>query len=209
MKGLWLVFVCIFMGGCSWSTASKFDPDIPVRTGEPVVLVQPFGGIEWEAKVGVLPFQMPANISPEQGIRVAALFKDVLLGRQTFRVVRQLTPFFGNLDEAVAVGRRLGVDFVLAGRVDSVLEGSEFGGARVAVSVRLLSTDSGDTVWYLEQALEQEMDYPDVGVLDRLAVVFFPNPVRKSSGGRAVPNMLARVAMDMADVMAGQRRAGL
>lgn len=209
MKNLWLVVLCVLLGGCSWLSSSHFDPDIPVRTGETVVLVHPLGDVGWETKVGVLPFQVPANVKPGQGIRVAALFKDILLGRQTFRTVRQLSPPFGNLEEAVSIGRRLGVEYVLAGRVDSILEGSEFGGARIAVSVRLLATDSGDTVWYLEQALEQEMDYPDVGLLDRVAAIVSTPPIRQSTGGRAVPNMLARVAMDMATVMASQRQSKL
>ncbi len=209
MKLFSLVFVCLLVSGCSLLSSNHFDPDIPVQSGEPLVLIHPLGDVGWETQVGVLPFQVPTNVKPGQGIRVAALFKDVMLGKRTFRTVRQLSLPFGNLEEAVSIGKRLGVDYVLAGRVDSILEGSEFGGARVAVSIRLLATDSGDTVWYMEQALEQEMDYPDVGILDRAGAIFYTPPIRQSGGGRAIPNMLAKVAIDMATVMASQRQSKL
>lgn len=209
MKYIWLVMICLWASGCSWLSSGTFDPDVPVRAGLPVIYVHPLSDIDWETKVGVLPFQLPDNVRSEEGIRVAALFKDVLLGRRVFQTVRQLTKPYGNLDEAIAIGRQMKVDYILAGRVDSILEGSEFGGARVAVSVRLLSTESGDTIWYLEQAVEQDMDYPDVDLLHRAAAVFVRPGIRQSSGGRAVPNMLARVAMDMAEVFAGSWQASL
>jgi hypothetical protein len=134
---------------------------------------------------------------------VAALFKDVLLGKRVFRSVEQLGAPYGTLQEALDLGRANGLDYVLAGRLGTVFEGSEFGGARVEVSVRLLATATGDTVWYLEQAVNQKIDYPEVGFRARFAAIFSPPPIRSSGAASPVPNMLARVASDMAGVMAG------
>jgi TolB-like protein len=175
------------------------------RTGSPVVYVHPMQNTYQEATVGVLPFQVPENVAPAYGTRVAALFKDVLLGRRAFPIVRQLSPTYGDLDEALARGKEAKVDLVLAGRVNYALAATEMGGGRVSVSMRLLNVHSGNTVWYIEQAIDQPMDYPESGMLSRLVDSFGIPEVRPSTGAPVVPNMLAKIAVDMAEVMAGAR----
>jgi hypothetical protein len=198
-----LLLVGLLVCGCSRLWPGKAASDSTLRAGAPVVYIHPLGDIGWEKKVGVLPFQVPANAASGQGLRVAALFKDVLLGKKVFRTVEQLVAPYGTLQEALAIGRKHGLDYVLAGRLGTVLEGSELGGARVEVAVRLLATSSGDTLWYMEQAVVEKIDYPDQRLRARLRTVFSPEPIRTSGDPSPVPNMLARVAADMATVMAG------
>ena len=203
-KLLWLVILIALTGGCSFRD-QRSTMFVEPRTGSPVVYIHPLQNNYQEATLGVLPFQVPANFSPGQGERVAALFKDVLLGKRLFPTIRQLPSVYGDLDDALAHGKAAGVDLVLAGRVSHAIGATEMGGARVAVSVRLLNVHSGNTVWYLEQAMDQPMDYPDMRLWSRLVDSFGPPEVRPSAGAPPVPNMLARIAVDMAEVMAGAR----
>jgi hypothetical protein len=199
-----LVVLTVLLAGCS-ARGQRSTMYVEPRTGSPVVYIHPLPSTYQEASVGVLPFQMPENIAADQGVRVAALFKDVLLGKRAFPVVRQLAPGYGDLDDAVARGKAAKVDLVLAGRVNYALAATEFGGGRASVSVRLLNVRSGNTVWYIEQAIDQPMDYPEMGMWSRLVDSFGPPEVRPSTGAPVVPNMLAKIAVDMAEVMAGAR----
>ncbi len=201
------VILCCFMAvlsGCALKNREA-TIDMPLRKGAPIVYIYPFSDVNREATVGVLPFIVPANMGESRARGIATLFKDVLLGKRSFRTVRQLDAPYTDVEEAVRLGRAAGVDMVLAGKINYALEGTELGGARVELSVRLLNVVSGNTLWYIEQAVDQPMDYPDVGFMHRLLTSVSPPPVRKSAGAPAVPNMLARIAMDMAEVMGGSR----
>lgn len=200
---LW-VALAMLAAGCSLRD-QRSTLYVEPRTGSPVVYIHPLQNTFDEASVGVLPFSVPENVPPAQGVQVAALFKDVLLGKRAFPVVRQLGQGYGDLDEALARGKAAKVDLVLAGRVNYALAATELGGGRVSVSVRLLNVHSGNTVWYIEQAIDQPMDYPDMGMWGRLVDSFGVPVVRPSTGAPPVPNMLAKIAVDMAEVMAGAR----
>ncbi len=193
----------LLLGGCA--RESHMVAPMPFEKGAPVVYIRPLVNAYRQAKVGVLPFQVPANMGQEQSMGVAALFKDVLLGKRTYPTVKQLAAPYSDYESAVALGRRAGVDLVLAGRVDYALDGSDFGGARVAVSVRLLDTKTGNTVWYVTQAIDQAMEYPDTSIVHRLATSFTVPAYHSSNGPPAVPNMLARIAVDMGEVFSGAR----
>ena len=56
-----------------------------------------------------------------------------------------------------------------------------------------------------EQAMDQQMDHPDVSLAHRLGSVFSTPPVRAPEGASVVTNMLVHMAVDMTDVMAGDR----
>jgi hypothetical protein len=199
-----LLFACwLLVAGCAGHGGRSAAP--PLEKGAPVVYVHPLTDSYRQATVGVLPFQVPPGVNGEEGVRVAALFKDVLLGKRTFPVVRQLTAAYGDLDEALAFGRAAGVDLVLAGRVGQLLAGTEAGGARASVAVRLLDTNSGHTVWYVEQAMAQEMALPDLGLGGRLRSAMSTPPIRQFAAAPAATNMLARMAEDLADVLQGAR----
>jgi hypothetical protein len=139
------------------------------------------------------------------GIAGSALFKDVLLSKRAFPVVRQLTTPYGNLEEALALGREAGVELVMAGQVEHLLAGTELGGARASVALRLLDTASGHTVWYLAQSMDQEMDYPDLSFGRRLRAFLSMPPVLPAAGPPATVNMLSQIAVDLADVLQGAR----
>jgi|GEM_PF-726252 len=177
----------------------------PLEKLPPVVLIHPLDGIDREADVAVVNFQVPQNFRPGQGAAVARLFKDVLLGKRVFQRVVHLDADYADLGQAVQIGRQAGVDYVLAGRVGYGIEGTELGGARVAVAVRLLSVRSGDTLWYVEHGVDQPMDYPKMGMWTRFKESFNPPELRPSRGAPPLVNMLAKVAVDVGEVMAGAR----
>ncbi len=194
---------CLLLAGCAATSPDHASFEVPTQKGSPVVYIHPYSANFQQAKVGVLPFAVPPNVSDQQSLRASALFQEVLLGKRTFKVVKQITLPYGDLTDAVEIGRKNDVDLVLAGRINYVLAGTEMGGARVEVSVRLLDVQSGNTVWYIEQAMDQRMDYPSSAFLSRLANALSPPETRPSAGPPAVPNMLAAIAVDMADVMTG------
>ncbi len=204
MRRLFIIIMLLTLPACMVSGRGGNHHEPPVYKGAPVVYIHPLSKSYQRAAVGVLPFEVPRNMDREQGMSVAALFKDVMLGKRIFKTVRQLDdPYSSDLQTAVEAGRRAGVDFVMVGKIKYALEGTELGGARVNVSVRLINTRSGNTVWYVEQGMDQPMDYPDAGFVARFLGAFSKPPVRKPSSAPVVPNMLARIAVDMADVFDG------
>lgn len=201
VRYLLAILVVVFAGGCAGHNAGQ----APVETGAPVVYIHPMNGDLRQASVTVLPFNVPQGVDVKQGEKVAALFQDVLLGKQAFHTVKRVNRHYGSLDEATDLARQAGTDLVLAGKINYLLSGAALGGARVDVSVRVVDVASGNTVWYIEQTMDQRMDHPDVSVKHRLASVFSIPALRPSVGAPVVPNMLVNIAVDVAEVMAGAR----
>jgi hypothetical protein len=197
-RGSCLLLV-LLLAGCS--IGSGRQAGVPIEKNAPVVYIYPLTDLYRQATVGVLPFQVPTAVQPEQGLRVSALFKDVLLGNRVFPVVRQLTEPYGNLEEALALGREAGVELVMAGTIEHLVAGTELGGARARVAVRLLDTVSGHTVWYVAQSMSQEMDYPDYSFSSRLRRSFSTPSVRPASGEIPTTRMFVGMAADLADVL--------
>lgn len=173
------------------------------RKNSPVVLIHPETNAYQEATVGVLPFQVPSNLSRGQGEGVAMLFKDVMLGRRSFPKVLALSEPYRDIQEAIALGRKAKVDLVLAGRVIHALEGSQFGGGRLEVSTRLVNVHTGNTVWHIEQSVDQPVAYPESGTISRFLAAFNPPEIKPSQGAPALANMLVQSASDMTEIIAG------
>ena len=204
-KGITLVLLGLFLSGCAAGPKNWANQPVEVKKNSPVVFIYPDANTYQEATVGVLPFQVPTNMTQAQGEGVGMLFKDVLLGKQAFPKVLRLEESYRDIPEALAIGRKAKVDLVLAGKVNYALEGSQFGGGRVEVSTRLLNVHTGNTVWYIEQSMDQAMAYPKNSTLDNFIAAFNPPEIKRSQAGPVVPNMLAQVAFDMTEVMAGAR----
>lgn len=204
-KGIAVVLLGLFLSGCASGPKNWANQPVEVKKNSPVVFIYPDANTYQEATVGVLPFQMPANMTQAQGEGVAMLFKDVLLGKQAFPKVLRLEHSYQDIQEALALGRKAKVDLVLAGKVNYALEGTQFGGGRVEVSTRLLNVHTGNTVWYIEQSMDQAVAYPKSSTLARFVAAFNPPEIKPSQAGPVVPNMLAQVAFDMSEVMAGAR----
>jgi hypothetical protein len=201
-KLFFLVLLAGFLvGGC----AIKEADHVAVRTGSPVVHIYPMGGQYGQASALVLPFQVPDGTNPSYGQQVGALFHEVFLSKQTFAEVRFQERFYGTIEEAMEMGRQAGVDLVVAGRLNYVMSGGQLGGARVDVSLRVLNVKSGNTVWFISQVMDQLLDHPDLSLPNRLLSIFNVPKVRSSTGAATLPNMLAHIAVDMSDVMAGAR----
>jgi len=194
----------VFFAGCAGQNTR--EAQAPELKQAPVVYVYPMTPEGYrQATVGVLPFQLPANVGRTYSGGIASLFKDVMMGKRAFRAVQLLeTPYVDQAD-AVKIGRAAGVDAVLAGRIEYLMSGTELGGARVDVSMRLLNVESGSTVWYLEQGVAQPLATPDQGFVSSLKNSFNMPESRQLLNGPSLPNMLTRIAEDMADVMAGAR----
>lgn len=201
MRNLILSLLVIVLGGCALKIGGT--DELEVVKSSPVVYVYPLSNEYQDARVGILPFLVPGNLKEEQGRGVAALFKDIMLGKRAFREIQLLPRPYGDLQDAVAAGKTAGVDLVLAGKINYLLGSSELGGARVDVSVRMLNVRTGNTVWYIEQVMDQPVDYPDVSFTNRLKEALVMPQTRPPNSAPAAPNMLMRIAMDMTDVMGG------
>jgi len=204
MKNLILAVITgLFVLGCAPAQKSWTRQPAEVRKNSPVVLIYPEVNTYQEASVAVLPFQVPANLSRSQAEGVAMLFKDIMVGKQSFPRVLALGTPYRDIEQAIAMGRKAKVDLVLAGRINHALEGSQFGGGRVEVATRLVNVHTGNTVWYIEQAMDQPMAYPQSSTISRFVAAFNPPEIKPSQGGPVLANMLAQVAYDMTEVMAG------
>lgn len=203
MKKMFYIISLLLLASCTFKNTPSSAIDVPAEKGKPMVYIYPLTDISRGQKVGVLPFIVPSNMAVENGHGIAALFKDVLLKKRAFRAVKQLDKFYGDIDEALNIGKESRVDLVLAGQVHYALAGTELGGARVDVSVRLVSVNTGNTIWYIEQTVDQPMDYPDARFFSRLMDSLSPPPIRKAQGAPAIPNMMVGIAGDIAGIMAG------
>lgn len=192
--------------GCATVTERRSSAEVTVDKGVPVVLIHPLEAETYtHASVGVLPFLLPGSMDPAMGKRIAALYQDVLLGKAAFPVVKVLATPYGDFDEALAAGRAARTDLVVAGKVNYAMDGTELGGARLDVTVRLLNVTTGKTVWHITQALDQPLDYPKNDLRHRLASALGPPPVKRPLGAPVLTNMLVQSAVDVADVMVGSR----
>lgn len=205
MKTRITMVVVLLLGMVVSGCAKNMRQPVQAQKGAPVVYIHPMTDTFRQARVGVLPFHVPAGMSEAQAQGVAALFKDVLLGKRTFPLVRQLPTPYRDYTHAVEIGRANDCDLVMAASLDYAISGGDLGGARVGVSVRLLDVATGNTVWYVTQGMDQPMDYPDTGMVNRFVDALSLPAYRSSNGAPTVANMLARIAVDMADVFAGAR----
>lgn len=207
MQKLMIVIAMVmFLSGCATLSEKQSIIQRPISKGKPVVYIYPMDMSAYlQASVGVLPFSMPGNMDARMGNGIALLFKDVLLGKRTFPKVRLLADSYGDYEQAIAIGQQSGTDLVLAGKVNYMLEGTELGGARLDVSLRLLNVSTGRTVWHIGQAMDQPMGYPETDFWSTLSGSFTPPPIMKPMGPPAVTNMLAQAAVDMADVLGGAK----
>lgn len=202
-----LLLLALNLTACGSKRETAGSIYVPPVKGAPVVYLHPADpGNYRQATVAVLPFKVPANHAPAQGKSLAGLFQDILLAKEVFpRIIRGDEPY-GDFDHAIAQGRRAGVDLVLAGRLHRALDATELGGARAEVSIRLINVHSGHTVWHIAQAMDQPVDHHDVGAWTRVRESFSPPVIRPSRGAPPLPNMLATIAADMADVLKGARQ---
>jgi hypothetical protein len=205
-KLICVVLVLMMVGGCATVTERRSSAEVAVNSGVPVVFIHPLEAESYNhASVGVLPFLLPQGLDPAMGGRIAALYQDVLLGKAAFPVVKVLATPYGDFAEALAAGRLAKTELVLAGKVNYALEGTELGGARLDVTVRLLNVATGKTVWHINQAMDQPMDYPKTDMRHRLSRALGAPVIRRPGGAPVLINMLNRSAVDMADVMVGAR----
>lgn len=207
MRKILLIFLAaFFLAGCSTITEQQSATQVAVKKGLPVVYIHPIDNQAYSrASVGIMPFSLPANMDARWGVSVASIFQDIFLGKQTFNRVKLLSGQYGDTDEALTAGRKGTVDLVMAGRINYALEGTEFGGSRLDLSVRLINVKTGKTVWHIGQAMDQPMAYPKTDLLHSIFNSISPPPTKRSKGAPVVANMLAQCAVDMADVMGGAR----
>jgi len=202
---IWLSLI-LALTGCATATERQSSAEVKVNKGVPVIYIHPLEAETYShATVAVLPFLLPESMNPKMGQRVAALYQDVLLGKAAFPTVKVLTVPYGDFEEAMATGRSAGADLVLVGKINYAVEGTELGGTRLDVTVRLLNVSTGKTVWHISQTMDQPYDYPKTDMLHSLSAVMSPPPIKRPMGASVMTNMLAQVAVDMADVMVGSR----
>ena len=201
IKKIIFAITILLLVGCAEKQQNINDAGI--RTNSPVVYIHPLNDNIYRSSVAILPFQVADGVDITLSRRVAALFRDVLLGKRSFTTVKLANSEYTSLPETVKIGREADTDLVLVGRVNYVMAGTGMGGAKVDISVRLLDVKTGDTIWYIEQTMDQQMDYPDVSFGHRLAAIFSIPEIRPSEPPPTVPNMMAHIAVNMADVMTG------
>lgn len=201
---IFIFWAVLVLGGCSTITEQQSSLQAKVKIGAPVVYIHPLSNEAYAlATVGIMPFAVPANVDSRFGAGAAAIFQDILLGKQIFSRVKLLPEQYGNVEEAIAAGKAGNVDLVMAGRINYALEGTEMGGARLDLVVRLINAKTGKTVWHIAQAMDQPVSYPQNDMLHSLLYALQPSKIRRPNGAPVVANMLAQSAIDMADVMNG------
>jgi len=197
-----LALLGLLLAACA---GPQVTPPRPEKTA-PVVYIYPLEPLAQSATVAVLPFQMPAGSQPHIGTAAALLFKDVLLGKRAFKTVQYLDEPWTEPADAVAIGRRSGARYVLAGRITRLVAGYELGGGEAEMLVRLLETNKGRTVWYVGENMVQPPAYPQSDFAGEIRRAFsFSYPSRSPQDRPVVAAMLLRMAEDLTDVMAGAR----
>ncbi len=207
VKNIPLLFlITLSFYGCSTRSAMQSSQQIKIDKGTPVVHIHPMNHEAYsKASVGVLPFSLPPNMNEEMGAGIAALFKEVLLGKRIYPKVKTIDMQYNNNEQAMAIGKEAGTDLVLAGKINYAIESTELGGARLDISIRMLNVNTKQTVWHINQAMDQPMAYPKTDILNFMLTSTLPQQIRRPMGAPAMTNMLAQSAVDMADVLGGAR----
>lgn len=200
-----IFLLCILaacLSGCYWhSTKEKVEMAAATTSYEPRVYIHPASADLSRASIAVPPFQLPGNIPGVRGEEVAALFQQTLLSERAFHKVKLIADHYGSQQEAIDLARNHGVDLVLTGRINYVLAGSSLGGGRLNLSLRIIDLVSSNTVWYVEQTVDQAMTYPDNSFPARLGRIFSSPPVPESTSTPTIPVMLARISSDITRVI--------
>lgn len=210
-KNLWRSFLsgnillaCLLtavFAGCSPALFGKAGQDPPITSYDPRVYIHPASADLSQASIAVLPFQIPSDINTVRGREIAALFQQTLLEQQVFHKVKLAPDRYGTVEEAMEIARREQVDLVLAGEVNQIISGSRLGGGRLNLSLRIIDLNSSDTVWYIEQTVDQDMDYPENSLIDRLSRIFSPPRMPEKKVVPAVPIMLTRISQDISRII--------
>lgn len=101
-----LCIILVILSGCGTVIGEKKADMAPVQSGEPVVYIHPFSSDLSQAQVVVLPFLVPEGTTQEEGLRVAAVFRDVFLAKETFHRTQLVDKYYGTLDEGLAIARK-------------------------------------------------------------------------------------------------------
>ena len=83
-----LCIILVVLSGCGTVIGEKKADMAPVQSGEPVVYIHPFSSDLGQAQAVVLPFLVPEGTAQEEGLRVAAVFRDVFLAKETFHTTQ-------------------------------------------------------------------------------------------------------------------------
>lgn len=193
--------LAVFMAGCSWSSPENEREMPPTNSHEPIVYIYPVSTDLNRASIAIPPFRIPADMEAVKGEEVAALFQQTLLREQAFRKAKLVPDPYGTIKEAMKSARSENVDLVMTGKVNYILPGSSLGGGKLNLSIRVIDLNSSDTVWFLEQTVDQEMTYPDNSLLKRLSRIFSPPPVPAKKNAPTIPVMLSRISRDMTRII--------
>ncbi|MFP3983791.1 MAG: hypothetical protein ACLFV2_08905 [Desulfurivibrionaceae bacterium] len=187
--------------GCSPSLPGKPGQDPSITSYNPRVYIHPASADLSQASVAVLPFQIPADMESVRGREIAALFQQTMLEKQVFHKVKLTPDRYGTVEEAMEIARGEQVDLVLAGEVNQIISGSSLGGGRLNLSLRIIDLDSSDTVWYIEQTVDQDIAYPENSMIDRLKRIFSTSRMPEKKVVPTVPVMLTRISQDICRII--------
>ncbi|MFO7761350.1 MAG: hypothetical protein R6V20_07025 [Desulfobia sp.] len=193
--------LAVTLTGCSCPLPKNKAQTPSTTSYEPRVYIHPASADLSQASIAVLPFQVPANIEKVRGEEVAALFQQTLLRQQAFHKVKLMPDHYGTLKEAMEIGRDEKLDLVLTGKINYLISGSSLGGGRLNLSLRVIDLTSFDTVWYIEQTVDQAMGYPDNSLFHRLGRIFSTPPIPEEDPALTIPVMLTRISRDISRII--------
>ncbi len=193
--------------GCSRPSLENSRELPPIASNKPRVYIHPTSTDLSRATIVVPPFQIPAAITSIRGEEVAALFQQTLLRQQVFHKVKLVPNRYGTVQEAIEFGHEKDADLILTGTINHILAGSNAGGGRLSVSLRVIDLASSNTVWYMEQTVSQAINYPDNSLLGRLSRIFSPQPIPRDTPAPSIPAMLSIVSMDMSRIIKSGRHS--
>jgi len=100
--------------------------------------------------IGIFNFKyLDEGENSQLSFAFAEFLQAELLKRNFIRVVGTTKCNFGNVDQAVELGRRMGYDLILIGTINKYYAGMRSSDSEVSITLKIIETKSSATLWYL------------------------------------------------------------
>ncbi|WP_051261311.1 hypothetical protein [Desulfovibrio inopinatus] len=130
-----------------------------VKRNHPQIYVQPMGPPPGPYSALILPFRVTQDIdySRSLGTQITEMFWQAWTGQGVFPTLYyDRTREYINIEQAIAEGRRMGVNAVVVGDITYLMSGGSRGETGVSLKVDIFDVSSGQRIWSMAHAGRME-----------------------------------------------------
>lgn len=137
------------------SDRSTLYIDAWVKRNNPQIYVEPMTSPPMPMTAMIIPFEITQDINypKELGEQITQVFWQTWTRDRVLpKIIYEPRFRYGNLPQAIALARKMGVNLVITGRITYLLAGGTTGNSAVSLSVEAFDVNSGERVWSMADA---------------------------------------------------------